>query len=130
MMQRLTLLQTFRIIKDPRQTKKCDYTLDCLLFIAVCALLSGFQTFEEMAFFAAERKAWFGKYFTLKGRTPCADTFARIFQMIKPKCFVAAFETWVNSVREKVKGEVIAIDGKALRRAGKDGKSACHLVNV
>jgi hypothetical protein len=96
--QRLTLLQTFAIIEDPRRAKKCDYTLACLLFTATCALLCGCQTFREMAIFANLRYEWLKQFFELKGRAPSADTFAGIFQIMKPTSFVEAFERWVNSV--------------------------------
>jgi predicted transposase YbfD/YdcC len=58
------------------------------------------------------------------------DTFRRVFCLIKPEVFVECLVNWTEAIREKVNAEVVAIDGKSLRRTGKSKESIVHLVSA
>ena len=60
------------------------------------------------------------------------DTFARVFAGIDPEQFRSCFMDWVNSVSQLTQGEVIALDGKTLRRSHDrpSGKEAIHMVSA
>ena len=63
---------------------------------------------------------------------PCADTFGRVFARIDPEQFRDCFRDWVSSVNRLTKGQVIALDGKTLRRSHDRnlGKEAIHMVSA
>ena len=60
------------------------------------------------------------------------DTFNRVLRLMDPLEFQACFLRWMQAVAEVTAGEVVAIDGKALRRSFANGasKRAIHLVSA
>src|SRR5689334_19801783 len=50
-------------------------------------------------------------------RHPLADTFRRVFMLIDPEAFEAGFSAWAGSLVAGFEREVVAIDGKTLRRS-------------
>jgi predicted transposase YbfD/YdcC len=130
MQPKLTLLDTFKDIPDPRQLAKCEHRLVDLLVIAAATLLCGGEGFNDMELFARTRYDWLKTFLALPGGVPRHDTFNRLFQALDPQAFLDAFARWVASVRLPRAGEVVALDGKALRRAVRPGQSVRHLVSV
>jgi predicted transposase YbfD/YdcC len=63
---------------------------------------------------------------------PSHDTFGRVFALLDPKAFETCFRTWVASISDLIPGEVIAIDGKTLRRSHDrgSGPAALHMVSA
>ena len=63
---------------------------------------------------------------------PSHDTFGRIFAKIKPEEFQFWFVEWIQAIERLIKGQVIAIDGKQLRRSHdqEDGKAAIYMVSA
>ena len=118
-------------VRDPRQAKKVEHDLVELLVVAVCAVLSGADTFAEIEVWGEEKLDWLRKYLRLEHGIPCHDTFGRVFAAIDPDEFGAAFVRWVGQVMPVLaKGEVVAIDGKTSRRSGKAGSTPLHLVSA
>lgn len=67
----------------------------------------------------------------LKNGIPSHDCLAYVFARIAPDEFRSCFLAWVEDVRAKTAGEIIAIDGKASRGSGRQqGKSPLHLVSA
>ncbi|MFO1475752.1 MAG: ISAs1 family transposase [Verrucomicrobiota bacterium] len=48
---------------------------------------------------------------------PSHDTFNRVFAAMDPEKFLECFMRWTQSLRAAVAQEIVALDGKALRRA-------------
>jgi len=48
---------------------------------------------------------------------PSHDTFGDIFAAIEPKALHECFAEWVEIIRENISGEIVAIDGKSIRRS-------------
>jgi hypothetical protein len=118
------LVEAFWELPDPRVTERCDHLLHEVLVIAVCGLLVGGESFYDMEDFAIEREAWRRGFLTLPGGVPRHDTFNRVFQALCPRAFAECFARWTQGVRERLRGgapapggEVVALAGKALRRA-------------
>jgi hypothetical protein len=63
---------------------------------------------------------------------PSDDTFRRVFEVIDPVKFQQRFMNWVQTISDLTAGEVIAIDGKAIRGTyQKDQKKrAVHMVSA
>ena len=59
-------------------------------------------------------------------------TFGRVFARLDPHEFKKCFAAWVDSIRYATDGEVVAIDGKTLRRSHQRGrgKGPLHLVSA
>lgn len=63
---------------------------------------------------------------------PVDDTIARLMRKLNNKQFASCFTRWIQAVTERTSGDVIAIDGKTLRRSFNtgDAKSAIHMVSA
>ncbi len=129
--KRVRLVDVWVGVRDPRQAKKVEHDLVDLLVVAVCAVLSGADTFVEIEAWGKEKLDWLRKYLKLEHGIPCHDTFGRVFAAIDADEFAAAFLRWVGHVVPALaKDEVVAIDGKTSRRSGKAGATPLHLVSA
>lgn len=129
--ERVRLVDVWVGVRDPRQAKKVEHDLVELLVVAVCAVLSGADTFVEIEVWAKEKLDWLRKYLRLERGIPCHDTFGRVFAAMDPDEFGTAFLRWVGQVVPALaKDEVVAIDGKTSRRSGKAGATPLHLVSA
>lgn len=100
------------------------------MVIALCCLLCGGETFNDMEEFGHAKEAWFKTFLPLRSGIPRHDTFNRVFAALKPEAFLDCFLRWTQSVRQTIAGEIVAVDGKALRRAGAKGQSPRYIVNA
>jgi len=127
-----TLIDCLSEIKDYRSGNGIDHKLIDILVIAILAVLCGADEWTEMEEFGEAKEPWLKRFLELPNGIPSHDTFGRVFAAIDPKEFHNAFMEWVKTICEVVKGQVIAIDGKTVRRT-KDkakGKSAIHVVSA
>jgi hypothetical protein len=109
---RLRPADVFVSIPDPRQTAKVEHDLVELLVVAVNAVLVGADTFVEIELWAREKPDWLRNYMRLANGIRSHDTFGRLFGLIDPEQFEAAFRRWVSSVLPALGAEIVAIDGK------------------
>ncbi len=128
---KLRLADVFVSITDPRQASKVKHNLVELLVVAVNGVLVGADTFVEIELWAKERLDWLRGYLRLEAGIPSHDTFGRLFGLIDPTQFEAAFRRWVGAILPAL-GEdaVVAIDGKSSRRTGKVDATPLHLVSA
>lgn len=122
----------FSTLRDPRVNRRKRHSLESILFIALCGVLCGVESWVEMEEFGRARKEWFEKFIDLKHGIPSHDTFGRVFAQLDPKEFGRVFLEWIQSVYRKTKGEVIAIDGKTVcgTQDKARGWEALHVVNA
>jgi hypothetical protein len=86
-------------IDDPRSPSNGTlHDFREILVMAVAAMLSDCDTVEEIAFWARKKEAWLRQFLVLKNGIPSEDTFLRIFRVLDPKHFEAAFRRWVSGV--------------------------------
>ena len=121
----------FADVTDPRR-RKVTYPLINVLVIAVCAVICGADDFVAIADFGEKKRHWFRKFLDLRNGIPSHDRFNAIFAAIKPAQFERCFLSWVTAVQDITGGQVIAIDGKTLRRSfdAASSKSAIHMVSA
>jgi hypothetical protein len=93
-------------------------------------MLCGHSEFTVMVEFAKARRTWFESFLELPNGVPSHDTFTRVFAAIDPDQFLSAFVRWTKTVRHLCRSGVIAIDGKALRRAKESGDQAPVIVGA
>jgi predicted transposase YbfD/YdcC len=127
-----SLLAPFAILKDPRVDRTRRYQLLDILFIALCAVVSGANDAVAMEKFAKAKRAWLEKYLSLPDSTPCHDTFTRVFAALDGDTFVACFLKWVEALQESTDGQLVAIDGKTARATldRAKGQSPLHIVSA
>ncbi|MGC9128672.1 MAG: ISAs1 family transposase [Acidithiobacillus sp.] len=110
------LVEHFSLLQDPRQTGKVVYRLLDILVTAICAVIAGAETWEDMALYAQEKHDWLATFLDLPQSTPSHDTFRRVFSIVDPDAVERCFQDWVAGFSPEER-EVIAIDGKAVRRS-------------
>jgi len=124
------LADVFVSIDDPRQQGKVRHDLVELLVVSVNAVLVGAETFVEIELWAQEKLDWLRKYLRLEHGIPSHDTFGRLFGLIDPLQFEAAFRRWVSGILPGLGAQTVAIDGKTSRRSGGVDATALHLVSA
>lgn len=120
----------FSDLPDPRAAN-VRHDLIEVVFIALSAVLCGAEDCTDMADFARARQDWLETILDLPHGVPSHDTFSRVFRLLEPALFEAAFTRFAAGFTGKLKG-VVAIDGKALRGAYSRGAktSPLHMVNI
>ena len=126
----LNLLTHFQTLPDPRTKREPEHPLIDILVVAVCTLLCGGEGFNDMEDFGAAKHDWFKTFLELPNGIPSHDTFNRVFAALDPASFLECFVRWTQSLRAAVSEEIVALDGKALRRALAAGPSAPVLVSA
>lgn len=126
-------LQThFAQLGDPRVERTKLHRLSDILVIALCAVLAGASSWDDIALFGETKRAWFATFLALPHGIPSHDTFNRVFAALDPADFEQAFTAWVRQVIGDLPPQVIALDGKSLRgsRDAFAGTPALHLVSA
>ena len=127
-----TIAKHFAQLTDPRKgTFRYHRFLD-ILVIAICAVTCGADDYEAIAEFGRAKAQWFQTFLELPNGIQAHDTFWRVFEALNPEQFQHCFLGWMAGVRKVISKEVIALDGKRLRRsyANEDDKAAIHMVSA
>jgi predicted transposase YbfD/YdcC len=111
----LSFFTHFTTLEDPRVNRTKRHKLLDIIFIAVCALLSGANDFVGMEKFGKAKRDWFNKYLELPNGIPSHDTFGRVVRALAPQQFVDCFVSWVRRFADATAQEQICIDGKTAR---------------
>lgn len=128
-----TLIEHFSVLEDTRDPSKRRYLLIEILIIAITAVLCGADGWTEIEEFGKSNEAWLRKFLELNNGIPSHDTFGRVFSLLSPGAFQKRFSAWIESVRKVYDGEeIVAIDGKSLRRSHdrKRGQGPLHMVSA
>jgi predicted transposase YbfD/YdcC len=113
--------ELFEVVPDPRRSN-VSHALPDILLIAFAALLCGAETCVDMADFGEAKRDLLSQFMDLDHGTPSHDTFSRVFRLLDPPAFEAAFRTFTGAFAATLEGHgmagpIIAIDGKSLRGA-------------
>jgi predicted transposase YbfD/YdcC len=124
-------LKYFSELTDPRVERNREHLLEEILLIAIAAVLSGAESWNDIADYGEDKLEWLKTFLTLPGGIPSHDTFNRVFAALDPEEMERGFAAWVSSIAKLTAGEVVAIDGKTLcgtRESGK--KTLVHMVSA
>jgi len=119
-------------IEDPRVERTKKHKLEDIFYIAICGVISGANDWVNIEMFGKAKEEWLKEQLSLENGIPSHDTFSRVFRQIDPRQFEQCFLRWIEDLRKASNGEVVAIDGKKLRRSydQREGSPAIHMINA
>lgn len=124
----------FSSLTDPRMDRKKRHYLLDIIALSICAVIAGADGWESIETFGKAKLAWLKVFLLLPNGIPSHDTIRRVFARLSPRELQDRFCDWMKDVVELTLGEVIAIDGKTLRRSFKKGQKenngAIHMVSA
>jgi predicted transposase YbfD/YdcC len=126
----VSIKKHFRKLKDPRRRHRRRHLFLDILVIAICGVISGSNSWPQIAAFGRKRRDWLKRFLTLPNGIPSHDTFKRVFELIDPLAFQNCFREWMLALAGTVGSQQIAIDGKTVRRSGTPDLGPLHLVSA
>ncbi len=122
----------FGTIEDPRVDRTKLHLLIDIIVIAICAVICGADDWADVEAFGKAKADWLKKYLELPNGIPSHDTFGRVFARLNPEQFQTSFLNWVRAVMTITDSQVVALDGKKLRRSHDSAldKSAIWMVSA
>lgn len=126
--QDTSFLDHFSNLQDPR-TRHSEYPLEELLLTALCAILSGADTWVNVEDWGLEKLDWLRRFLPFENGIPSHDTFGRVFALLDAEVFESCFIAWMASCCPALK-DAVAIDGKTIRRSHGAGQKAIHVVSA
>lgn len=127
------LFSHFSTLIDPRVINhNTRHEMKDILIISLLAVICGADSWVDIELFGNCKKDWLDTFLNLPNGIPSHDTFRRFYSILDAKEFEICFMSWITTLVEKQKGEIIAIDGKTSRRSLDESKGlkALHLVSA
>src|SRR5271154_492744 len=132
------LVEALAAVPDPRrQCRNLRHRLVDVLVIGFSAVLCGCDDFVEIEEFARAKDDFFRRFLEFPHGIPAHAPSRWLFQAVQPLALQQCLIEWLQGVRQKspagpTTGEVVAIDGKSLRRTfdRARGLGALHLVSA
>ena len=127
-----SITKHFGELQDPRTGNAKAHIFLEILIIAICAVICGADGWSDIELFGKNKKDWLKTFLELPKGIPSHDTFGRVFAKIRPEEFQKRFIDWVQAIEKLTAGQVIAVDGKKLRRSHdqQTGKEAIYMVSA
>src|SRR5262249_45957072 len=108
----------FAGLPEPRRRRsRITHPLLNIVVMAVCGVIAGADSWEEIARSAGLRRGWLAQVLDLRPGIPSPDTFGPVFAALDPVAFQRCLLAWGSALHEVSGGDIIAIDGKAAREA-------------
>ena len=108
----VTIEAHFGHIEDPRVDYLVIHPFVNIMTIALCAIIAGADTWADVARFGRSKQSWLGEFLNLEKGTPSHDTFSTLFARLHPDQLKTSFISWVETIYQRIGGEVVAVDGK------------------
>jgi len=126
-----TITEHFSELDDPRRYNKRHLLLD-IIVIAICAAICGADNWVDVENFGNAKHDWFKQFLKLPHGIPSHDTFGQVFAFLDAEQFQTRFVGWIQAVNKVTQGQIVAVDGKKLRRSHDKtiGKDAIHMVSA
>ncbi|MCY3902281.1 MAG: ISAs1 family transposase, partial [Caldilineaceae bacterium] len=113
----VSLVEHFEDLEDPRVERTKLHQLRDIIVIAICAVICGADIWVEIEEFGRAKRDWLEALLGLPNGIPSHDTFGRVFARLDAEKFEACFVKWVQHLHELTQGQLLAIDGKTVRRS-------------
>ena len=127
-----SIIHHFSSIEDPRRERHKKHLLSDIFFITLCATICGADNWVAIERFGKAKEQWFTDQLKLDHGIPSHDTFGDVFAVIDTEKFSACFSNWVADLSNLADEEIIALDGKCLRRSidSASNKAAIYMVSA
>src|SRR6202041_1310905 len=132
----VVFLGYFKDLPDARQSGKVKYPLDEILLLCLLAMVAGAETITDIARFGRLKLALLRRFRPFEDGTPAHDHLGDILATLDTEAFERCFVAWV-AAQTGVPAEVVAIDGKTVRRSGsktskkkKNPRGPIHIVSA
>ena len=124
-------LEHFEALDDPRQSGKVAYPLSEMLLQCLLAVLAGADSWVEVALFGKRKLDFLRRFAAFEEGTPSHDQFGNLFAALDAEGFQRCFIAWVSALA-KLGPDIVAIDGKTLRRSYQQGgaKAPIHMISA
>ena len=124
-------LEHFEALDDPRQSGKVAYPLSEMLLQCLLAVLAGADGWVEVALFGKRKLDFLRRFAAFEEGTPSHDQFGNLFAALDAESFQKCFIAWVSALA-KLGPDIVAIDGKTLRRSYQEGgaKAPIHMISA
>jgi predicted transposase YbfD/YdcC len=128
----LSIQRHFAELRDPRRQHGQLHRLIDVIVIALCAVIAGSNTWQEVETFAQRRRDWLARFLSLDNGVPSHDTFERVFDRLDPLALQRCVLSWLAALTDGLGIGHVAIDGKTARHSGSPtrGIKALHLVSA
>src|SRR3954470_3118006 len=90
-------------LEDPRTGNAGLHDFHELLMIALCTVLCGGQSAVDMGLFARAKEPFLRGFLSLANGLPSHDTFSRLFRLLDPIQFQAAFQRFMARSQSSVR---------------------------
>ena len=111
------LTERFASLQDPRTGRAKRHKFIDVIAIAIGAVICGADSWVDGELFGKAEQGWLSRLLELPNGIPSHDTFGRVFARLAPLQVEAGFTAWVQAVNEVLDGQVVASDGKTVRRS-------------
>jgi predicted transposase YbfD/YdcC len=118
-----SILEHFASLSDPRRDHGQIHRLDEIVFMAICGVLCGADSWQEIADYSESKSDWLSTFLALPGGIPSHDTFRRVFCLLDPLAFQKCFFAWMAALMNQHGLTPIPLDRPALRPVAIDGKA-------
>jgi predicted transposase YbfD/YdcC len=118
-----SILEHFALLSDPRRDHGQIHRLDEIVFMAICGVLCGADSWQEIADYSESKSDWLSTFLALPGGIPSHDTFRRVFCLLDPLAFQKCFFAWMAALMDRHGLTPIPLDRPALRPVAIDGKA-------
>jgi predicted transposase YbfD/YdcC len=126
----IAIITHFANLTDPRVERTRRHKLIDIVAVAICAVISGAKSWEDIARFGRGKKTWLERWLELPEGIPSQWTFMRVFQALRPDVLMDGVRNWMESVTGLLAGKVVAFDGKRHCGSSSKGKEALHMVSA
>jgi hypothetical protein len=117
MLLETSILAYFAEVDDPRIEKNPKHPLINVISIAILGVICGADNWVDIAGYGKAKREWLGTFLELKNGIPSHDTFGRVFLWLDAEQFQAQFVAWTQDICQLTAGQVVAVNGKKLRRS-------------
>lgn len=121
-----SIMHYFGDVEDPRATEKVTHPLVNIVSIAILGTICGADDWVSIEMYGNAKKEWLSTFLDMSNGVPSHDTFGRVFRWLDETVFESKFAEWTAHICNATAGQVVAVDGKKLRRShdrrhGRDG---------
>ena len=119
-------------MKTQEETDIKKHLLSDIFFITLCATICGADNWVAIERFGKAKEPWFTELLNLDNGIPSHDTLGDVFAVIDTEQFSQCFSNWVADLSNLSEEDIIAIDGKCLRRSidKASNKAAIYMVSA